>query len=256
MEEQRMKKIMFALGGSVALIMAGTVYAAGGSAHWGYTGHEGPEHWGELSEEYAMCGMGKNQSPIDIEPEQALDVDLNEIGFKYNEVPLEVVNNGHTIQANYAPGSKITVDGHTYKLLQVHYHTPSENTIENKNYDMEAHLVHADDGGNLAVVAVMFEKGDENPFIAKIWKQMPEKAGVTNRDAGTNINVSEMLPDSKDYYWFNGSLTTPPCSEGVRWMVLKEPVTVSKEQVAKFHGVMHHDNNRPVQALNARKVLK
>jgi carbonic anhydrase len=167
-----------------------------------------------------------------------------------------VVNNGHTIKASYAAGGSITVAGHTYNLLQFHFHTPSENNIEGKSFPMEAHLVHADDTGNLAVVAVMFTKGAPNSVVEKVWVVMPSRAGEKVEKAGTQINVMDMLPPNKDHYRFNGSLTTPPCSEGVVWMVLKDAAEASKEQVEKFSHIMHHDTNRPVQPVNARPVLK
>jgi len=222
--------------------------------HWGYTGHEGPAHWGELSEEYKLCSTGKNQSPINLTG--MIEADLEDIKFNYKKSPLEVVNNGHTIKVNYAEGSTIEIDGQTFKLLQFHFHTPSENHIEGKSFPMEAHLVHADKDGNLAVIAVMFTEGASNPLINTVWKYMPQKAGETISKPDVSINVMDMLPKKKDYYRFNGSLTTPPCTEGVRWLVLKTSVEASAEQVKKFHTVMHHDNNRPLQPLYARPVLK
>jgi carbonic anhydrase len=235
-------------------VVVGAVAYAGGDAHWGYSGHEGPEHWGELSEKFKICGEGKNQSPINITG--AIEAELPAIEFNYGDVGLNVVNNGHTIKVIYAAGSSITVAGHTYNLLQFHFHTPSENNIEGKSFPMEAHLVHADDTGNLAVVAVMFTKGAPNSVVEKVWVVMPSRAGEKVEKAGTQINVMDMLPPNKDHYRFNGSLTTPPCSEGVVWMVLKDAAEASKEQVEKFSHIMHHDTNRPVQPVNARPVLK
>jgi carbonic anhydrase len=235
-------------------VVVGAVAYAGGDAHWGYSGHEGPEHWGELSEKFKICGEGKNQSPINITG--AIEAELPAIEFNYGDVGLNVVNNGHTIKVIYAAGSSITVAGHTYNLLQFHFHTPSENNIEGKSFPMEAHLVHADDAGNLAVVAVMFTKGAPNSVVEKVWVVMPSRAGEKVEKAGTQINVMDMLPPNKDHYRFNGSLTTPPCSEGVVWMVLKDAAEASKEQVEKFSHIMHHDTNRPVQPVNARPVLK
>ncbi len=236
------------------LLLAGTAGASGKGAHWGYAGHEGPEFWGDLSPDYAICKSGKNQSPIDIN--ELTESELNPIVFQYSAVPLDIVNNGHTIQVNYAPGSTITVDGKTFNLLQFHFHTPSENTVMNVSYPMEAHLVHADDGGNLAVVGVLFEDGATNPFIESIWAHMPVKAGESKKVASVTLTANDMLPADQSYYRFNGSLTTPPCSEGVRWMLLKSPVPVSKAQAEKFTTVVGGPNNRPVQAVNARPVLQ
>lgn len=247
-----MKKIVVLLCG-VMLVSAGLVMASG-KAHWGYSGHEGPSHWGELSKDYELCGTGKNQSPIDLIG--MIEADLEDIQFNYTNVPLEVLNNGHAIQVNYAEGSTITINGQTFSLKQFHFHSPSENHVNGRSFPLEAHLVHADGDGNLAVVTVMFEEGEASSVVGSAWEHMPEKAGQTNSAHGTEVNVMNMLPQSKEYYRFNGSLTTPPCTEGVLWLVLKNTATVSKEQVEKFHNVMHHDNNRPIQRRFARPVLK
>lgn len=222
------------------------------SAHWGYTGSEGPEHWGTLDDSFIACATGKNQSPIDltgfIEAElEPLKVDCQTGGF-------EILNNGHTVQVNFEPGSTLTIDGMTFALKQFHFHTPSENMIDAKSFPMEAHLVHADSAGNLAVVAVMYESGTANPTIASLWKHLP-KAGHTVA-LKEKVSATGIMPKNLDYYRFNGSLTTPPCTEGVRWLVLKTPSTVSKDQVDAFAKLMGHPNNRPVQPTNARPVLK
>jgi carbonic anhydrase len=236
------------------MLMVGTAFAGGHGTHWGYTGHEGPEFWGDLSHEYATCKSGRNQSPINIT--NVTESELSPIVFNYNAVPMSIVNNGHTIQVNYAAGSTITVDGQTFNLLQFHFHTPSENIVEGNSFPMEAHLVHADKDGNLAVVAVLFQEGMSNPFIETIWAHMPEKVGETKDLSDVHLNAADMLPSDKAYYRFNGSLTTPPCTEGVRWMVLKSPEPVSTSQAGKLNKVLGVDNNRPVQPVNARPVLQ
>ncbi len=224
----------------------------GEKPHWGYVGEGAPEHWGELSPEFAACKDGQSQSPIDVTG--AEDVDLPMIEFSYQAVPVHMVNNGHTIQVNYAPGSKITVDGKSYNLLQFHFHTLSENAIDGKLFPLEAHLVHADEAGKLAVVGVMFDEGAANPLIEQLWMRMPALANSDITVAGQSINVFSMLPEDKDYYSWEGSLTTPPCTEGVKWMLLKQPMTVSADQVKKFSVVMHGHNNRPVQPLYSRTL--
>lgn len=238
----------------VAMLCSGAAMASGGGTHWGYEGHEGPESWGDLSPEYAICKNGKNQSPIDIS--ETIEAELQPIAFSYSPSSLDALNNGHSIKASYAAGSSITVDGHTYELKQIHWHTPSENTIDGKSYPMEAHFVHADANENLAVIGLMYEKGAANSAIASIWENIPAKVDATSTNPDIAISAMDMLPASKDYYRFNGSLTTPPCSEGVRWMVMKDPVQASAEQIEKFHGTFHGDTNRPVQPTNARLVLK
>lgn len=234
-------------------LLASTSAFAGGHTHWTYSGAEGPEYWGELSPAFRACGEGRNQSPINLTG--LIEADLSPITFDYQEGVSGIVNNGHTVKLDYKAGSSITVDGHRFELKQFHFHAPSENRINGKSFPMEAHLVHADKDGNLAVVAVMLEAGKANPALAKAWAHMPEKAGEP-MNLPLHISAEALLPANRDYYRFNGSLTTPPCSEGVLWLVMKEPVTASGEQIERFRHVMHHDNNRPVQALNARAVLQ
>ena len=234
------------------LLTASAAFAGDHGTHWGYTGHEGPEHWGELSEEYRMCAQGMNQSPIDIVA--SVHGDLAPIGFGYTAAPTEILNNGHTVQVNVAKGSTITLDGETYALLQFHFHTPSENHIAGKEFPLEAHFVHANAEGHLAVVGVMFEAGAENAELKKLWADMPMEAGVHHTLHADAADVLALLPEKREYYRFNGSLTTPPCTEGVKWMVLKQPLTISKAQVEKFMHAVHGPDNRPVQPLNARVV--
>jgi carbonic anhydrase len=201
-----------------------------------------------------MCAIGMNQSPINITA--SVDADLPAIGFDYGTSPAEILNNGHTVQVNVENGSSITVDGHKYALKQYHFHTPSENHIAGKDFPLEAHFVHADDEGNLAVVGVMFEEGAENAELAQLWAKMPMKEGERNILDGEAKELTKLLPADHEYYRFNGSLTTPPCSEGVKWMVMKEPLSISKAQVEKFSHAVHGANNRPVQPLNARVIVE
>jgi len=177
------------------------------------------------------------------------------LGFNYQSQSSEILNNGHTVQVNFAPGSTLMVDGRAFELKQVHFHTPSENIIDGEPCALEAHFVHADPKGNLAVVAVMFDEGTENAVLAKLWTEMPEKAG-DKHTLTLNIGGEAMMPASRDYYRYTGSLTTPPCTEGVIWLVLKEELTASKAQIAHFANIMHHPNNRPVQPTNARVVMQ
>ena len=227
------------------------------AAHWGYTGHHAPQYWGSLDPKYTMCSEGVNQSPIDISKNITVKTDhLPKIDFNYHANAKEVLNNGHTIQVNVDPHSSINIDGKHFVLKQFHFHTPSENEIDGRSFPLEAHFVHATKDGKLAVVGVLFELGKPNPTLQAIWDKMPKDAGSKEALDLSSQQIDALLPKSRDYYYFNGSLTTPPCSEGVRWMVLKEYQTISKEQAAQFLDVMHHTNNRPTQPANARKVLK
>ena len=219
--------------------------------HWSYSGEGAPSHWGELDPEFASCASGKSQSPIDL-PRSAKG-ENKPLRFEYRPGGTRIVNNGHTVQVEYAPGSTLVIDGQPYELKQFHFHAPSENTIAGKHYPMEGHLVHADKDGHLAVVAVMFSEGKPNPAVETLWANMPAKE--SEEHAFTQpLDASALLPAGRHYYRFAGSLTTPPCSEGVTWIVLSQPVTVSRKQLAAFTHTMGHANNRPVQPLNARKV--
>jgi carbonic anhydrase len=222
-------------------------------AHWSYEGPEGPEHWGELDPAYAACAKGTHQTPIDIH--DAADADLPPLAIDYKTLGQEVVNNGHTIQVNMAPGSALTLNGVPYELKQFHFHTPSENDIDERPYAMEAHLVHGDRNGHLAVIAVLFQLGAEDSAIAHVFADSP-KVADTRKTLTAPVDPNDLLPKGRDYYAFTGSLTTPPCTEGVSWIVLREPLTVSKEEVAFLEAAMHGHNNRPIQPLHARTVLR
>lgn len=226
---------------------------AGHAPHWDYVGAGSPDHWGDLDPNFDLCKRGKNQAPIDLK--NFVDSQLPPIGFHYQPGGQDEINNGHTIQVNYDAGSTITIDGREYELKQFHFHTPSENHISGKEFPMEVHLVHADQAGNLAVIAVMMEAGPENRALAKTWPMMPYHPN-TAVHLSNEVSAEELLPANRDYYRFSGSLTTPPCSEGVLWLVMKHPVTVSKAQIEKFAHVMGHPNNRPIQELNARLIVE
>ena len=222
------------------------------TSHWGYKGQEKPENWGKLSPEYSTCENGKNQSPINID--HVLKTQHENLTFSFETGKQEIVNNGHTIQVNVTGNNQLILDEQIFTLQQFHFHTPSENTIKGKHYPMEAHFVYKNKAGELTVVALMFNNGEANPEIAKAWQQMP--AEVNNKiilDKAVDINT--LFPKKLDYYRFSGSLTTPPCTEGVRWIVLEQAVTASDEQIQKFHSIMHHNNNRPVQSLNGRVIV-
>jgi len=221
-----------------------------GGFHWSYQGAGAPYYWGDLKEEFATCKSGRRQSPIDISA--AVITSLPDIQIHYNDTAFNVVNNGHAIQVNYQKGSYILVAGKRYHLLQFHFHSPSEHTIGGKRYDMVAHLVHQADDGQLAVIALMMKQGHANPLIEKLWAQLP-KAGDTNTIADKTVNVQALLPHDKSYFNYTGSLTTPPCSEDVNWMVLTAPAEVSASQIARFRQVVPYDA-RPVQAINGRTI--
>jgi carbonic anhydrase len=221
--------------------------------HWTYEGKEGPENWAKLSPEFSTCEAGRNQSPINIE--DSIHAAIKPLKAIQKFPAKDIFNNGHTVQINFKEGNMLALDNAAFQMKQVHFHAPSENTIHGKSFPLEAHFVHADAKGNLAVIGVMFTEGKANPALAKLWEQLPEEEGepiiLKNR-----VMPSEFMPDNKSYYRFSGSLTTPPCSEGVRWLLMKNPITASKEQIEAFKKAAHHSNNRPVQALNGRVIIE
>ncbi|MCF6148639.1 MAG: carbonic anhydrase family protein [Candidatus Kuenenia sp.] len=220
-------------------------------AHWDYYGACGPEHWGELSPEYCKCGKGRRQSPISITVTEKEKLD--NIEFNYYPTHLKVLNTGHTLQTNYEKGSYIKINNHRYNLIQFHFHFPSEHHVHGISYDMEAHFVHKDKKGRLAVVAVFMEEGRTNDFLYNLWKDIPHETGKENLNSAIKINAGEFLPEEKGYYTYSGSLTTPPGTEHVSWFVLKKPVEVSPVQVEKFH-TLFEKSARPIQHPFGRTV--
>lgn len=219
------------------------------AADWHYEGAHGVEHWGE---QFETCGEGLNQSPVNIT--ETLSAKLAPLHIDYQGQVSELINNGHTIQANVSGQNTLDIEGETFTLKQFHFHTPSENTIKGKQFPLEVHFVHASSQGQLAVIAAMFETGPRgNATLGNLLNSLPE-TGET-RIPGATINPADLLPRERDYYRFSGSLTTPPCTEGVRWYVLKEPQASSPAQTTALHEIMG-DNARPVQPLNARVILQ
>lgn len=241
-------KMLVAAAGLVAC--AAGAQAADHAAHWEYAGKTGLAHWGELEQDFASCKLGKEQSPIDIRG--AKPAKLAPLGFHYHGGAGEIVNNGHTVQVNLADGGTLDLASGNYKLLQFHFHTPSEESINGKRYPLVAHLVHKNDAGNLAVVAVLFKEGKENAALKQVFAGLPAKAGEKHALAD-EIDLASLLPARHAYYAYQGSLTTPPCSEGVHWQVLKQPVELSKGQLASFRK-LYAMNARPLQPLNGRVV--
>ena len=247
-------KTTMTLCAAAVMAISGVAYAAGEhpghGPHWGYKGDTGPAAWTKLKPEFSACA-GKNQSPVNLTG--TIDAQLPAVAFNYKAGGTEVVNNGHTIQVNYEAGNGISMDGMQFELKQFHFHSPSENQINGKSFPLEAHLVHADKDGDLAVVSVVFDLGPSNPAVGAAWGQMPKAEGKAALPA--KVSAKGLLPANRDYR-YNGSLTTPPCSEGVRWVVMKKPMTISKEQLEAFKTTLGFDNNRPVQPLNARPILR
>lgn len=220
-------------------------------AHWSYVGDTAPKHWASLDKNFALCDAGKNQSPIDIQT-SGMKQSSKSIEFHYSTSKINVVNNGHTIQANYDNGSWAKIDGKRFDLLQFHFHSPSEHKINGKPADLVAHMVHKAKDGQLAVVGVLFKKGKENEFLKSIWANLPSESGMTTESPNT-IFAANMLPENKGYYSYTGSLTTPPCSENVNWNVMSAMVEASADQVDAFTSIFSH-SVRPTQPLHGRKI--
>ncbi|GAC1415727.1 MAG: hypothetical protein NVSMB6_18090 [Burkholderiaceae bacterium] len=218
--------------------------------HWSYGGEGGPVRWGEMNPEWAKCATGNRQSPIDIR--SGIKVDLEAIGFDYKPSAFSIIDNGHTIQVNLGAGNNITVAGRTYELAQFHFHRPSEERINGRAFDMVAHLVHRDASGKLAVVAVLIDRGAARGLVQTIWNNLPLEKNETVAPAGT-IDMNTILPAQREYFTYMGSLTTPPCTEGVLWIVMKQPVSVSQEQLDIF-GRLYQMNARPIQGTSDRLI--
>jgi carbonic anhydrase len=238
--------------GGFALLVCVPIAQEHAGPHWSYSGTGSPDHWGALDKSFATCQMGQHQSPIDIRAPKAAD--LPPIQFAYRATPLHVVNNGHTIQVDYAPGSAITVGGKRYELKQFHFHHPSEEKINGKGYAMVAHLVHAAPDGSVAVVAVLLDAGTAaNSLISRVWPYLPAQEGPEQKHDDVQIDATALLPADRGYYTFTGSLTTPPCTENVTWFVLKTPEPISQTESDAF-GRIFPLNARPTQPLNGRDV--
>jgi len=220
---------------------------------WSYSGANGPEHWGDLCAEFAACKDGKQQAPLDITNPQVEH--LPAVHFAYHPVPLDLVDNGHTIQQNFAAGNgnTITVDGKTFELRQFHFHHPSEEAIDGKHYDMVAHFVHASKDGHYAVIGVLIKEGKPNSLVTTLWENLPAEKEKAHRSNAVEVNAIQLVPAKHGYYVYKGSLTTPPCTEGITFYILDTPMELSKEQIAKF-AQYYPDNARSVQPLNGRTV--
>jgi carbonic anhydrase len=224
--------------------------AAKAAHDWSYGGESGPQAWGRLKPEFSKCASGTRQSPIDIR--DGIRVDLEPVQFDYKPSAFRVLDNGHTVQVNVAPGNSIEVMGRRFELVQFHFHRPSEERIEGKSFDMVAHLVHKDAGGRLAVVAVLLERGAAHPLVQSVWNNLPLEKG-DEVSARNPLDLNQLLPKDTRYFIYMGSLTTPPCSEGVLWMVMQQPVTVSAEQIDVF-ARLYPMNARPIQQASGRLI--
>jgi len=222
-------------------------------AHWDYTGDYGPHAWGRMKPEFSACANGKTQSPVHIQPGDALPADLEPVGFEYGPLIGRIQHNGHTVQVDVQGNNMLVLRGKVYRLVQFHFHHPAEEMINYRGFPMVAHLVHKDSEGRLAVVALLMETGADNPVLSQVWARMPMKEGEQFSLDASRTSLMETLPKDRGYYTFQGSLTTPPCSEGVTWVVLKQPVQISPAQLQTFR-TLFPLNARPVQPVLGRLI--
>lgn len=268
MHQRSMTRLLASLASALPLCFSGAALAAephgnhgshdSHAVHWSYEGAGAPENWGKLQKDFSQCRLGKTQSPIDI---RTADVAKSQgkaaagapLGLAYQSTNLKMLDNGHTIQVNVDGGSVLRIDGQTYELKQFHFHRPSEEKIDGKSFELVAHFVHRSAEGKLAVVAVLFKEGAENPTLQTLWDHIPGQQNLEVAVPGLSFNPVALLPTQRGYYNFQGSLTTPPCSEGVNWFVLTTPVEASRVQIARF-GAIYPQNARPVQPQHGRKI--
>lgn len=220
------------------------------SVVWSYTGEGAPDRWGQLQPEFRQCAIGTRQSPIDLR--DTIKVDQEKIQFDYKPSNFSVIDDGHTIQVNVAPGNSIQIMGRRYELVQFHFHRPSEERINGRQYDMSVHLVHQDAEGRLAMIAVLLERGQDQALVQTVWNYLPLERGDAY-EAPVPIDLNQLLPKERGYFSYMGSMTTPPCSEGVLWLVFRQPVPVSSQQISVFSR-LYPMNARPLQAQTGRLI--
>ena len=225
-------------------------HASGEVPRWDYQGPGGPAHWGQLKPEFATCTSGKRQSPIDIR--DGIKVQLDPVQFDYRASAFRVIDNGYTVQVDVEAGNSITVLGRRYELVQFHFHRPSEERVDGRQFALVTHLVHRAEDGRLAVVAVLLEPGRAHPIVQAVWNNLPLDRGE-DVAARTSLDLNALLPEDRSYFTYMGSLTTPPCTEGVLWMVMRQPVPVSPEQIGIF-ARLYPMNARPIQQASGRLI--
>lgn len=226
--------------------------AAGATPHWSYSGSTGPDHWGSLQPDFRVCQLGLEQTPINLV--NGTKGDVGAVDLNYKPLPLRILNNGHTIQVNADPGCSCAIGSTKFELLQFHFHHPSEHLLGGKPFDLECHFVHRSSAGALAVVGVFIKPGAKNAALQPVFDAMPSKEGPEIKVSGT-IDTPALLPKSGGYFRYMGSLTTPPCSEGLTWTVFKDPIEASPDQIKQFASLFPN-NARPVQSRNRRFVIE
>ncbi len=230
----------------------GDAWAADESApsHWGYEGEEGAAHWGMRSSAYMACEAGSHQSPIDISMPRHTQ-QQERLVFQYQSGLVRALDNGHTIQVNVPTGNEVHLNGRIYYLSQFHFHDPSEHHVDGRTYPMEIHLVHRDQTGHVVVIGLLVETGSSNQSLVELWAMLPIKAGELGSEH--QFNPQDIIPSNSHHFSYHGSLTTPPCTEGVQWIVVRDPILMSAQQIAQFASIIGK-NARPVQPLHGRRI--
>jgi carbonic anhydrase len=257
MEPRRINRIFLCAAGVVFALSAGAE-----ESHWGYGADDGPAAWSKLSAANALCAAGEAQSPIELraeevsKPAEAVDFDYQPSSLRIarNTYVAEALDNGHTIQIDVVEDSDLVIGKNRYQLLQYHFHAPSEHAVEGKRFPMEAHLVHRSASGDIAVVGILIVEGKANPAFERIWEHLPAEHGERVHHENVEVDVTDVLPKDHHWYRYEGSLTTPPCSEGVSWFVIANPIELSQEQIAAFTS-LYAGNARPLQARHKRVVV-
>jgi len=238
---------------TLMLVCGQKLIAETNSVEWGYRGVSKAENWGNLSPEFTTCKVGSQQSPINIS--QPIEARLDKLELDYQSTPLKILNNGHTVQLNVSSGSNLTLNNKKFDLLQVHFHSPSEHKVDGKSFPMEAHFVHQSKEGELAVLGVLIKSGQNNSALKPVWEVLPSKKQAETKIARTFLEPLELIPRNKKNFQYFGSLTTPPCTENVQWVVFEDTIELSSKQIRQFQKIFPL-NARPVQPLNRRFLLK
>lgn len=254
-----MKRHIFTILGCVIFFTC-TAFA-GEKVHWGYEADNGPSRWGELNADWVLCAEGKHQSPIDLTgakqenlEQMKLSIPVMDLKIVHQKEVLELLDNGHTIQINHDKGGTLEIGNEIYGMLQGHFHSPSEHTVNGRHYPMEMHLVFSSKDKKLAVIGLFIEEGQHNSTIDIILSNLPKETGQEVHHENVQVSFLNLLPKNQETYRYQGSLTTPPCYEDVRWFLFVEPIQLSSKQIKAFQKKFY-GNNRPPQPLNDRTLL-
>jgi carbonic anhydrase len=221
---------------------------------WTYSGENGPQNWGDLSPDYIACKIGKNQSPVNVT--RTADANLPEIKMEYRMlIPGEIANNGRGLHLDLVSGGTITVDKNKYELKSITFHSPSEHIVDNFDFPLEAQFLHVNERNEKVIISLLYSPGPANPTLSNLIRELPA-VGQTKRLGAKDVEDLEVTKTIKDYFHYNGSLTYPPCTEGIHWLVLKQPATVSKDQFNTIVKAMQSANRRPINPVNARIILR